>query len=125
MRLRLLSASIAIGAGLATASAGQAQDAAAGATLFKQRCAACHSTAPGAKSAVGPNLAGVAGRKAGQGDFNYSPALRSSGITWDKAKLDSFLAAPKKLVPGTRMVIGVPNAQQRANIVAYLHTLKK
>lgn len=115
----------ALGAGLLIATPGQAQDAAAGATLFKQRCAACHATTPGKKSAVGPNLAGVSGRKAGQADFNYSPALRGSGLTWNKSTLDSFLAAPRKVVPGTRMVIAVPNAQQRASIVAYLNTLKK
>lgn len=115
----------ALGAGLLMASPGQAQDAAAGATLFKQRCAACHSTAPGAKSAVGPNLAGIAGKKAGQGAFNYSPALKGSSLTWDKATLDRFLAAPRKVVPGTKMVIAVPNAEQRANIVAHLMTLKK
>jgi cytochrome c len=99
-------------------AAGNAQ---AGAALVKARCQACHVVAKGAKPTVAPNLNGVAGRKAGSSDFaNYSPALKASGITWTAAKLDTFLQGPAKLVPGTKMFMTVPDAAQRADVVAFL-----
>ncbi|MET0238765.1 MAG: c-type cytochrome [Sphingobium sp.] len=101
-----------------------AQDAAAGGALFKGRCQACHVVTAGQKPTLGPNLSGLAGRKAGSTAFNYSPALKASGLKWDKPTLDRFLTAPMKAVPGTRMVIAVPDAKQRADIVAYLSSLK-
>ncbi len=107
------------------AMAQAAGDAAKGATLFKQRCSMCHVSAAGAAPIAAPNLFGVAGRKAASTSFNYSDALKASGLTWTAANLDAFLAAPNKKVPGTRMVISVPAEQDRADIVAYLSTLKK
>ena len=101
-----------------------AQDAAGGGSLFKARCGACHGVVAGQKAFIAPNLAGVAGRKAGSTEFNYSPALKASGLKWDKPTLDKFLTGPMKLVPGTRMVISVADAKQRADLVAYLSTLK-
>lgn len=85
----------------------------------------CHVSAKGARPTLAPNLFGVAGRKAASSDFaNYSPALKASGLVWSKASLDRFLAAPGKLVPGTRMVIAIPDAKRRAAVVAYLQGLK-
>jgi glucose/arabinose dehydrogenase/cytochrome c2 len=98
-----------------------AGDAQAGAALFKSRCAVCHATGSG--GAQGPGLAGVMSRKAGSTAFGYSKALRESGLTWDAATLDRYLAAPGKLVPGTRMVIAVPSAADRRKLIAYLATL--
>lgn len=95
-----------------------------GADLFKQRCQMCHVAKTGAKPTVGPNLAGVMGRKAGSTAYGYSPALKKSGIVWTKATLDRFLAGPGKAVPGTRMYMAVPDARQRAAIVAHLATVK-
>ena len=91
-----------------------------GRALFQQRCASCHATAPGARSVLAPNLAGVVGRKAGSTTFNYSPALKASKLTWTRANLDRFLSGPGQMVPGTRMVIAVSDAQQRAAILGYL-----
>lgn len=91
-----------------------------GATLFKQRCAVCHSDVAGQPARLGPNLAGVVGRKAAATGFNYSPALKATGLTWNKANLDRFLAAPAKTVPGTRMVIAVPGKAERDAIIAHL-----
>jgi len=91
-----------------------------GANLFRQRCQSCHSVTAGARSPLAPNLKGVVGRKAASAPFNYSPALKASNITWTKANLDKFLAAPGKMVPGTRMVIAVTDAQQRAELIKYL-----
>lgn len=86
-------------------------------------CRSCHSVRPGERG-VGPTLHGVFGRKAANmPGFNYSPALRQSEIVWDRASLDEFLAAPTKMVPGTRMVIGVHNAEQRKAVIDYLETL--
>lgn len=88
-------------------------------------CAACHGTSKGAPNKMGPNLWGVAGSKAGQGNFSYSPALRSSNIIWDDANLDKWLSGPQKLVPGNRMPFGgVNNAAARKKIIAYLKSLK-
>lgn len=95
-----------------------------GQALFHQRCSVCHLT--GSAGAQGPGLSGVVGRKAGTGPhFGYSKALRSSGITWDAATLDTFLAAPARLVPGTTMVVAVPNAAERRDLVTYLATLRQ
>ncbi len=91
-----------------------------GATLFRQRCASCHSVTPGKNTPLAPNLAGVVGRKAGAATFNYSAALKASNIVWNRANLDRYLAGPTRMVPGTRMVIAVPNPQQRAAILDYL-----
>jgi cytochrome c len=100
------------------------QDATAGAKLFQQRCMACHTTKAGQRAIAGPNLAGVTGRPAASTTFSYSSAFKKSGLTLDGATMDSYLAAPSRLVPGTRMSTSVPDAKQRADIIAYLATLK-
>lgn len=109
----------------ATTTPALAQDAAAGAVVFKQRCQTCHTVTPGQRHGVGPNLAGLAGRPAASTDFNYSSALKGSGLVWNAATLDRFIAAPSKAVPGTRMLIPVTDAKQRGDLVAYLGGLKK
>jgi cytochrome c len=91
-----------------------------GATVFRQRCQSCHSVAPGQPSRLGPNLAGVVGRKAAATPFNYSPALKASNIVWNRANLDRFLTAPTRMVPGTRMVMPIADAQQRAALLDFL-----
>ncbi len=89
------------------------------------QCAACHSVEPG-KNGVGPSLAGVFGSKAGSvAGYVYSPANKNSGLTWDEATLDTYLTAPMKTVPGTKMsYAGMGDAAQRAAIIAYMKTLK-
>lgn len=108
----------------ATAASAQAAAAPDGATLFRQRCASCHSVTPGKNTPLAPNLAGVVGRKAATATFNYSPALKASNVVWNRANLDRYLTAPARMVPGTRMVIAVPNPQQRAAILDYLATTR-
>ena len=84
-------------------------------------CRACHSVKPDGKSGLGPNLNGVVGRPAASvPGFAYSPALKASKLTWDKATLDEYLAGPTKKVPGTRMPISTPDPAKRAAIIAYL-----
>jgi cytochrome c len=99
-------------------------DAAAGKTKFAQ-CALCHSPAPG-RNMVGPSLFGVVGRQAASApNFSYSPAMKNSGKTWNVATLDAYLADPRGQVPGTKMIFaGLKSAEDRANVIAYLATLK-
>jgi len=89
-------------------------------------CAACHSLMLGANN-IGPSLAGLFGRKAGTiADFRYSPAMRRSTITWTPQLLDEFIADPQKLVPANRMPYsGMPNAADRADLIAYLQKATK
>jgi cytochrome c len=106
-------------------SAAGAQDATRGQKAFAQRCAACHVVAADKRSALGPNLFALVGRKAGSApSFRYSPALTASKTTWTAKSLDAFLAAPGKFLPGTRMLTAVPDAATRADIIAFLATRK-
>jgi cytochrome c len=100
-----------------------APNAADGQAIFKQRCAVCHATEPGQPATMGPNLAGVVGRGAAATEFRYSAALKASGLSWTRESLDTYLAAPQKLVPGTRMVVGVPEVTQRTSVVDYLASI--
>ncbi|WP_136162680.1 c-type cytochrome [Sphingomonas flavalba] len=113
-------------AALCSVAPAAAQQAAAGATLFK-RCAICHSVTPGKGVTLGPNLAGIVGRKAGaQTGFTYSKAMAGAPFKWDQAKLDAFLARPQAVVPGNRMAFaGMSNTAERAQLIAYLKTLGK
>ncbi len=99
--------------------------ASAGRNLFRAQCLLCHSAEAGDNGgAQGPNLAGVLGRKAAATQFGYSAALKSSGLTWDNATLARFLAAPTTVVPGTAMVIPVPQQADRDNLVAYFNAVR-
>jgi cytochrome c len=120
MRFLLLTAGI-IAAATATA---RAQDAEAGAGVFKTQCSACHSVIEG-KNLVGPSLFGVVGRPAGQiPGFHYSAANKGSGLTWDSATLDRYLTDPQAVVPKTIMpYAGLKDDAKRANLIAYLATL--
>jgi glucose/arabinose dehydrogenase/cytochrome c2 len=100
-----------------------------GKTFFGQSCAVCHADALGPGNievdGVGPSLVGVFGRKAASSaSYPFSPVLSSSGLTWDAPTLDKFLTNPGALVPGTKMQMAIPDPQFRANIIAYLQTLK-
>jgi len=88
------------------------------------QCTACHSTAPG-KTIIGPSLARVYGRKAGSlAGFQYSDAMKGSGLAWNTGNLDSFLANPAGKVPGTLMgFAGIKDAAQRKAVIDYLKTL--
>src|SRR5580704_12701409 len=96
-------------------------DPAHGKALY-QACQACHSIDD---NDLGPKHRGVVGRRAGSvADYNYSPALKSSGLTWDPATLDRWLSNPSALVPGTKMFFKIDDVQARADIIAYLAQLK-
>lgn len=95
-----------------------------GATIFRQRCASCHAVGGNRPATIAPNLAGVVGRRAASATFNYSQALRGSNLTWTRANLDRFLQRPAAMVPGTRMVIALPDAAQRQAVINYLATTR-
>ena len=118
MRILFVTTSLAL-----SLAGAHAQDAAAGGMAFQQ-CAECHS--PGAGDGAGPGLKGVAGRRAGSKEgFIYSPAMKKSTVVWDDATLAAFLADPRAVVPGTTMAYGGDDdAKERADLVAYLKTLK-
>lgn len=102
-------------------SAVAAGDAKRGAQLFQQ-CIACHSVQPG-EHMTGPSLAQAAGHKAGtaSGFQRYSDALKRSGVTWDDAALDKWLANPQKFIPANSMTFaGVREPQARQDLIAYL-----
>lgn len=96
-----------------------------GKSVFK-KCKACHAVGEGAKNKVGPQLNGIVGRAAGTVEgFNYSPALKDSGKTWDEATLDGYLKDPKGFIPGNKMVfVGIKDDADRADLIAYLATQK-
>ena len=116
VRCLLLACAWALGSVVA-APAGAA-DSRAGATIY-ERCAACHSLA---NDRAGPRHCGLLGRRAGTVEgFEYSEAMKRSGIVWTERSLDRFLAAPTRVVPGTSMgYAGITDPVERANLVAYL-----
>ncbi len=121
---KFVAVALAAAMALASGSAMAAGDAAKGKKVFK-KCAACHSTKAGKKK-VGPSMLGIVGAKAGAvKGYKYSKAMKSSGLTWDEATLDKFLKKPKKLIKKTKMGFpGLKKDAQRADLIAYLKTLK-
>lgn len=89
-----------------------------GRALYQARCAACHALD---YNGVGPAHRGVFGRVAGRAPgFMYSMALKSSGLVWSDETLDRWLSDPEAYVPGQKMGVSVPDAQERADLIAYL-----
>jgi cytochrome c2 len=88
------------------------------------QCSACHSTEPG-KNGIGPSLAGIYGHKAGAvPGYEFSDAMKTSGLTWNQGTLDRFLTDPKGVVPGTKMTFpGLKDPAKRAAVIAYLKSL--
>ncbi len=97
-------------------------DAAKGEKVFGQ-CKTCHVAEKGVNR-VGPSLWAVVGRTAGSiADYKYSPANKNSGLVWSDTQLFTYLEAPQKVVPGTKMAFaGLKKPQDRADVIAYLKT---
>jgi len=94
-----------------------APDASHGEEVY-QSCQDCHSLDT---NDLGPRHRGVVGRKAGSiPDYNYSPALKNSGLTWTDEALDKWLADPQKLVPGSKMFFHLDAAKDRADVIEFL-----
>ena len=99
-----------------------AQDAAAGKALFDKRCGGCHSLD---RDKEGPRLGGVYGRVSGSvPTFQYSDALKKAKITWTQETLDKWLTGTDALVPDNDMAFRVPDAGERAQIIAFLKQVK-
>ena len=107
--------------------AGYKPDVENGKATFAMNCGVCHSVQEAGGPNQGPNMIGLVGRKAGsQPEFPmYSAALKASGITWSTKTLDKFLVNPGAMVPGTIMPLQIPDDKTRADVIAYLATLKK
>jgi cytochrome c len=121
----VMTTALATFAALLAPSAASATDAKAGSDAFAVHCAECHSVKEG-KNKKGPSLFAGFGRKAGAlADFAYSDAMKASGISWNAEQLDAYLALPKKALPGGKMKYdGLPDAKARADLIAYLATLR-
>jgi len=96
-----------------------------GKDVFATECAECHSVREG-KNKKGPSMFAVVGRKAATvADATYSDALKASGILWTPDRIDAYVSAPKKVVPGGKMKYdGLASAAERADLLAYLATLR-
>lgn len=123
---QVLALCLAGAAGMAQAAEGVSGDATAGAQSFLV-CGACHTTTEGGAALIGPNLWHVVGRPvASKEGFDYSPEMKAVGGDWSVERLDRFLAEPAAFAPGTRMgFVGVADATERANLIAYLATLSE
>jgi cytochrome c len=102
-------------------------NAANGKKLFMgNTCPTCHSVIKKDALKIGPNLVGVVGRKAGTTKSLMGPTenLTKYGVIWSAETLDEFLANPSAKVPGTPMMGILTDPQQRADVIAYLATLK-
>jgi cytochrome c len=92
--------------------------AAHGESLYRSRCAFCHALD---RDKSGPRHRGVYGRHvAAVPGFRYSKALAARNFTWDDQTLDSWLADPRRFVPGTSMSAKTASPQDRADLIAYL-----
>ncbi len=108
-------------ASVLVSSAALAQDAALGEKVFV-KCKVCHQVGETAKNAVGPELNGVIGRKAGSVEgYSYSDKMKSAGLTWAEDSLSEYLKNPKQKVPGNKMAfVGLSKPEDIANVIAYL-----
>ncbi|MCV2882828.1 c-type cytochrome [Actibacterium sp. XHP0104] len=99
-----------------------AADVAKGEKAFS-KCKACHKV--DGSNSTGPYLNGVVDRAVGSvAGFGYSGALVAVADVWTAENLDGFLENPKGFAPGTKMSFsGLPKAEDRANLVAYLASL--
>jgi len=105
--------------------AGKAAMVKAGEIMFEQRCQSCHADDPERK-AYGPTLIGIMGRKAGTLEgFEYSDAMKNSGIVWNENTLRAWIADNDGFMPGTRMRhVGIDDRAEQDFILAYLKSLK-
>ena len=112
---------------ITAAAAADKPDVEGGKLIFSQRCGICHAVNkdPGGPVA-GPSMVGIVGRKAASvpGFAMYSEALKKSGLTWNVKTLGEFLIMPMQKVPGTVMPMMLPDDKERADVIAYMATLK-
>ena len=112
---------------LAIGGNARAADAALGKAMFDKTCTNCHSTEAGINK-VGPTLFDIVGRPiASVQGYDYSPKMRSVSKewkVWDERHLDMYLTNPRQVLHGVKMFFAVPDPKDRADVIAYLSTLK-
>lgn len=124
--LALLTLALILTGGLFSTGAAAAGDAQAGGKLFTKTCGGCHSIGENARNGFGPQLNGVIGRLAGaSAGYQYSDAMKNSGVMWTREKLAAYIEAPKKVVSGTRMIFwGISDPEKIDNLLAYIETFQ-
>jgi cytochrome c len=128
---------VTVAAGLAAllalgGAASAAGDPAKGEAAFKAKCAICHQAGANAQNGVGPELTGIVGRKAATapGYATYSAGMKKlgeGGHVWTEEHIDQWISNPKAMIPDSMMALafpGVPDANERADIIAYLKSAK-
>ncbi|MBK8181964.1 MAG: c-type cytochrome [Candidatus Competibacteraceae bacterium] len=90
------------------------------------QCVVCHSIEKGGPLRSAPNLWGIVGAPKGHAKgYGYSVVLASASGVWTEKELNDYLIDPTKFMPGTKKtLIGLPNADERAKLIAFLATLK-
>lgn len=93
-----------------------------GQALHQAWCLRCHAMD---KDGIGPAHRGVYNRLAGaQPGYEYSTGLKRARIRWNAQTLDRWLADPDAFVTWQQMDFKVPAPQDRADLIAYLRTLR-
>ncbi|MBK5418147.1 c-type cytochrome [Pseudomonas sp. TH31] len=112
--------------GLLGTQAVAAGEAEAGGKLFSKTCGGCHQVGESARGGFGPQLNGIIGRTAGSTtDYQYSDAMKNSGVVWTREKLAAYIENPKGVVSGTRMIFwGISDPEKIENLLAYLQTFQ-
>lgn len=135
MKMRLVSAAVA-GAGLwlsfaAMNAVGQtpapaAPSAKAGEGVFERYCTSCHTL--DGTSEIAPSLKGISGRRVASTKYPaYSEALKAAhkkGDRWTDERLEAYISHPDGVYKGTAMSVRIQSPSNRANLMAYLKTLK-
>ena len=100
-------------------------DADNGALIYKDACGQCHQLNPGLNK-KGPQLMNIYGAPAAKlADYTYSEGLKASGWVWDVQTLDTYIADAEKAMPDSKMLADpMPDAKERADVIAYLSTLR-
>jgi len=125
----LLAAAIAVGALCQSnvgAQAPVAGDPVKGESIFSSNCSTCHTNAAVSPDSTTLSLFGIVGRKSASiADFSYSPAMQGANIVWTREKLNAYIENPPAVVPNNIMYFpGLPDPAQRADLIAYLASLK-
>jgi len=125
-KIAVMTLALMLNTGFISTQAAAAGDAEAGGKMFPRLCGGCHQIGVDARASFGPQLNDIFGRAAGSTtDYQYSDAMKTSGIVWTRDKLAAYLEAPKHVVPGTRMIFwGISDPEKIDNLLAYLETFQ-
>ena len=90
--------------------------------MFPIRCIECHAISETTDKKIGPSLLGLIGRTSGSLEgYEFSDAMKGAGIVWSEETLMTYLVAPRKVVPGTKMNFnGLKRPGEVEDLVAYL-----